>query len=76
MQDSVLDMEKMNRIQNASLNIERNRQKQKMTEARLKLEQERAARHTAYAIIVSVVIILIGALVTFLYIQRILRRKI
>lgn len=76
MQDSVLDMEKMNRIQNASLNIERNRQKQKMTEARLKLEQERTARHTAYAIIVSVVIILIGALVTFLYIQRILRRKI
>lgn len=75
MQDSVLDMEKMNRIQNASLNIERNRQKQKMTEARLKLEQERTARHTAYAIIVSVVIILIGALVTFLYIQRILRRK-
>ncbi len=75
MQDSVLDMEKVNRIQNASLNIERNRQERKMTEARLKLEQERAARHTAHAIIVSVVIILIGALVTFLYTQRILRRK-
>lgn len=75
MQDSVLDMEKVNRIQNASLNIERNRQEKKMGEAQLRLEQERAARHTAYAIIVSVVVILIGALLTFLYIQRILRRK-
>lgn len=34
MQDSVLNMEKVNRIQNTSLNIERNRQAREMGKAR------------------------------------------
>ena len=38
LQDSVLNMEKVNRIQNTSLNIERNRQAREMGEARHRLE--------------------------------------
>ena len=75
LQDSVLNMEKVNRIQNTSLNIERNRQAREMNEARHKLEQERAVRHTGYAIFALVVLALTGALATFFYIQRIHRRN-
>lgn len=75
LQDSLLDMEKVNRIQNTSLNIERNRQTREMNEARLKLEQERAARHVDYAIFSFVVIGLTGALATFFYIQRVHHRN-
>lgn len=75
LQDSVLDMEKVNRIQNASLNIERDRQEREMDEAKLKLEKERTARHIDYAIFALVVLALTGALATFFYIQRIHRRN-
>ncbi len=75
LQDSLLDMEKVNRIQNASLSIERNRQAREMDKARMKLEQERTARHTGYAIFTFVLVVLTVALATFLYIQRILRRS-
>lgn len=75
MQDSMLDMEKMNRIQNVSLDIERNRQTREMNEARLKLEQERTARHTGYVIFAFIVMMLMAALATFLYIQRVHRRN-
>lgn len=75
LKDSVLDMEKMNRIQNISLNIERNRQKRVVEEARLKLEQERMARHIGYVIFGSVLLVLVGVLATFFYIQRIHRRN-
>lgn len=75
MQDSVLDMEKVNRIQNTSLNIERNRQEREMAEAKLKLEKERTARHIDYTIFALVVLALTGALATFFYIQRIHRRN-
>ena len=75
LQDSVLDMEKVNRIQNTILNIERNRQEREMAEAKLRLEKERTARHADYAIFALVVLALIGALTTFFYIQRIQRRN-
>lgn len=75
LQNQVLDMEKVNRIQNTSLNIERLRQEREMAEAQLKLEKERTARHTVYVVFALVVLALIGALLTFLYIQRIHRRN-
>ncbi len=68
-------MEKVNRIQNTSLNIERNRQEREMAEAKLKLEKERTARHIDYTIFALVVLALTGALATFFYIQRIHRRN-
>ncbi|MBR8730421.1 Sensor histidine kinase RcsC [Porphyromonas levii] len=75
LKESALDMEKMNRIQNTSLNIERNRQEKEMAEARMNLEKERTTRHIGYAIFAFVVIALAGALATFLYIQCIQRRN-
>ena len=75
MQNRMLDMEKVNSIQNTILNIEHNRQEREMGEARLKLEQERTARHIGNAVFVFVLAVLIGTLATFLYIQRIHRRN-
>lgn len=75
MHDSIMDMEKMNRIQNAGLLIERNRQAKDMNEAQLSLKSERNLR-SAYAIIFSIVVtILLGAIGMFIYIQRIHRRN-
>lgn len=75
LQDSIRGIEKVSRIQNTSLNIERNRQEREMAQASLRLEQERTARHTGYAIFILVVLVLIGVLATFLYIQRIHKRN-
>lgn len=75
LRDSVLSIEKVNRIQNTSLYVERIRQEREMAEAQLRLEQERSARHTAYVFFALVLLVLIGAMVTFLYIQRIQRRN-
>lgn len=47
MRDSVIDIEKMNRIQNAGLTIERTNQARLMNEAHLVLESERSARFSA-----------------------------
>ena len=75
MHDSIMDMEKMNRIQNAGLLIERNRQAKDMNEAQLSLKSERATR-SAYTIIFGIVVtILLGAIGMFIYIQRIHRRN-
>ena len=75
MHDSIMDMEKLNRIQNAGLLIERNRQAKDMNEAQLSLKSERNLR-SAYAIIFSIVVaILLGAIGMFIYIQHIHRRN-
>lgn len=75
MQDSVLDMEKMNRIQNTSLKIERNRQTRQMGEARQKLEQERTMRYVGFAILGLILLILAGLLAMLLYTNRLRRRN-
>ena len=75
LQDSVLNIEKVNRIQNTSLNIERNRQVREMDVAKQTLEEERTARNVGFAILGFALLILIGALVIFLYLQRIHRRN-
>lgn len=75
MQDSVLNMEKVNRIQNTSLNIERNRQAREMGEARHRLEQERTARYVGFAILGVVLLVLSGVLAIVLYTNRLRRRS-
>ena len=75
LQDRVLNMEKVNRIQNTSLNIERNRQAREMNEARHKLEQERATRYVGFAILGVVLLVLSGVLAIVLYTNRLRRRS-
>ncbi len=75
MRDSVLNIEKLNRIQNTSLNIERKRQEREMDEARLKLEQERAARNVGFAVLGFVLLILAGILAMVLYGNRLRQRN-
>ncbi|MBP3251658.1 MAG: response regulator [Prevotella sp.] len=75
MQDSVLDMEKVNRIQNTSLSIERNRQTRQMNEARLRLEKERTTKKASYVVFTIVVVSLLGLVALLLYIQRIRKRN-
>lgn len=75
MRDSVVDMEKMNRIQNAGLLVERNQQARVMDEAHLNLESEKSARFLSSVIFTIVVVILVGVFVVFFYMQRIHRRN-
>lgn len=75
MRDSVIDMEKLNRIQNAGLLIERNYQARVMHEANMNLKSERTARYINSVVFTIVVVILIGALVVFVFVQRIHRRN-
>ena len=75
LQDSVINMEKVNRIQNISLNIERNRQMREIDKARHTLEEERSTRNVGFTLLGLALIMLLGALTAFLYIQRIQRRN-
>ncbi|WP_315287851.1 ATP-binding protein [Tannerella forsythia] len=75
LQDSVLNMEKVNRIQNTSLNIERNRQAREMGEARHRLEQERTARYVGFGVLGIVLLVLSGVLTIVLYTNRLHRRN-
>lgn len=74
LKDSVLDMEKMNRIQNASLNIERNHQRRHIDEAHHKLAEEQAESRLGYTIFAFVVLLLI-VLVGLLYYTYSLRTR-
>lgn len=75
MQDSVLDMEKVNRIQNTSLSIERNRQEREKNDMMLRLVQERTKKRTSYIVFSMVVVSLLGLVALLLYIQRIRKRN-
>lgn len=75
MQDSVLDMEKVNRIQNTSLNIERNRQTRQMNDAQLRLERERTMRYVGFIVLGVVLLALGGLLAAVLYTNRLRRRN-
>lgn len=75
MEDSVVDMEKLNRIQNAGLLIERNIQARAMDEVNTNLKNEQSARFTNTIVFIIIIIILIGTLVVFYFVQRIHRRN-
>lgn len=75
LQESVRDMEKVNRIQNTSLNIERSRQMQQVNEAKLKLESERNIRYGGYAAFALIFVLFIALVGMLLYVQRIRTRN-
>lgn len=75
LQDSVINMKKVNRIQNTTLNIERNKQLREMALAKQSLNEEREARNIGFTIFGMTSIILIVALIVFLYLQRVHRRN-
>lgn len=75
MQDSVLDMEKMNRIQNTSLSIERNRREREKDGMMMRLEQERTARYIGFVAFGLVLLLVVGALLVVLYTNRLRRRN-
>ena len=75
MRQSIFDMDKINQMQNTSLNIERNFQDRKMNEAKLRLEHERAERHIENITFTVIGLLLLGALGFFFYVQRIQRRS-
>ena len=55
-QDSVLNIGRVNRIQNISLNIERNHRKRMLDEAELTLQSERTMRYVSYVIFIFVLV--------------------
>jgi two-component system sensor histidine kinase ChiS len=74
-QDKVRDMEKINRIQNTSLKIERTRQTRLMDEAKLKIEHERSMRYIGFSVLGLVLFILAGLIALMWYSDRLRRRN-
>ena len=74
LRDSVVGMEKVNRIQNVSLNVERRQQLEQMGRARQELESERTAKlGILYAGILLIVLLLL--IVAFLYYSGRMKRR-
>ena len=68
--DSLMNMEKINRIQNISLNLERGLRERETEKADLMLRQERAKRSAAYFFFGIVVVVLLLMIAMLLYAQR------
>lgn len=75
LQDSVVDMEKINRMQSTSLAIERRRQQQQMAEVNYKLESERTIRHWGIGAFVLLLLLSGGGITALFYIQRLRARS-
>ena len=73
--DSVVSIEKMNRIQNASINIERNRQEQEIAAVQLKLQEEHSKRNITLGISAIVFLALASLVAILLYIQKLRARN-
>ncbi len=74
MEDSLVDVDKMNRMQNTSLDMERGRQDRLMAEANDRLSQEQTVRHVGYIVFV-IVVVLMGAFIATLIHARRVRAK-
>lgn len=74
LQDSLIDMEKVNKMQNISYAIEQQQQTRRMTEANNRLTSERSYRKAGF-VIFSVIILLLIAVVALLIHNRQLRAK-
>lgn len=68
--DSVVDVKKMNQIQNVSVSLERNRERQKMRLAEQEYKEERTVRRVGFAISFMVILILLLLLSMMWYISR------
>lgn len=69
--DSLINIEKMNRIQNTSLKIERNQRQHIMEAAKEALRKEQQRRQTTQTVFGVVTLLLVGLLVMMAYTQRI-----
>jgi len=74
-QDSVLNIGRVNRIQNISLNIERNHRKRVLNEAEITLQSERTMRYVSYVVFIFVLVSLFVTVVLMSYVQRIRKRN-
>ena len=75
LRDSVLDVEKLGRIQDTGLRIERNRQARQMDEIRLRLKQEQTLRRTGYGVSGLVVFFFACLSAVMVYVRRIRDRS-
>lgn len=71
LQDSVVDMEKSNRIHNIGITIERGRQQQRVDLAQKELRDERSAKYIGYGILIVIVILLMLAVGLMYYSARV-----
>ncbi len=71
----VLDMEKVNRIQNTSLNIERKQQAKKMYDAQMEIQHERSLRIMSIIISAMVLLALVCLVLSMVYTLRIRRKS-
>lgn len=75
LQDSGISVEKVNRIQNTTLNIERNLRTQQIDKAQEELKTERTTRHIGYSVFAFVLISFMGIIGMMRYVQRIRTRN-
>lgn len=75
LQDSVMDIKKVNQIQNISLGIERNRQMKKVNEAKQKYEAERASKRVFFLVFALIIVIFVVGLAQMYYMMRIKTRN-
>lgn len=73
--DNMMDIEKVNRIQNTGLNIERNIQEAQMQAAQRTLEKERMQRRVGFTILGGGFILLAGLVLILLYLSRLRQRN-
>lgn len=74
LQDSLIDMEKVNRMQSVSFNIEHEQYTRHVAAANNKITQERSARHTGY-VVFAVIIILLAVIIGLLIHNRKLSKR-
>lgn len=75
LQNSLIDMEKVNRMQSISFNIERGQQARRMTAANNKLRLERSTRYAGYTIFGIIAILLIGIIALLIHARRLRARS-
>lgn len=74
LQDSLIDMEKVNRMQSVSFNIERGQQSRRMAAANDQLTHERSTRYVGY-IVFALIFILLAVVIALLIYNRKLRMR-
>lgn len=74
LEDSLIDMDKVNRMQNTTLDLERERQARLVAEANDKLTQEQSVRHIG-SIVFVIVVLLMGGFIGMLVHTRHVRAK-
>lgn len=71
LQDSILNMEKNNRIHNIGITIERGRQQQRVNLAQQQLRDERTSKYVGYAILAFIVLLLLAIIGIMFYAARV-----